>query len=732
MNATTITRSRWGNWNPLLILAFLFFSCAACAQTVFTDGVSSVSPNSAPQGDTNLLVTFDLAATTPPTPPGDVNPSSAAIGTLQGSSLSRSGWQVTARFNIPSNETEGLKIVQVVFPAPPEIGGTIILQKADAFTVLASSEGESEGEGASEGQREGMTSEGSQEEGESEGTSEGEISGYPIVDTGQPECFNDTSVVACPSPGEAFYGQDSQHAGNSPSFTLSEDGLTVHDNLTGLTWQQSTNTDGDSDIDADDKFTWSAAQNYPTTLNSQNFGGYHDWRLPTIKELYSLIDFSGTDPSGYEGSDTSGLIPFIDTNYFAFAYGDTAAGERIIDSQYASSTLYVSTAREQLLFGVNFADGRIKGYGLTIMGSDKTFFVICVRGNANYGKNDFVNNGDGTISDRATELMWTQADSGTGKNWQEALAWVAMQNAAGYLGHTDWRLPNTKELQSIVDYTRSPDTTSSAAISTLFNVTAITNEAGQADYPCYWSSTTHENWTSSPGNAAAYVAFGRAMGYMNSTWVDVHGAGAQRSDPKAGDPADYPTGRGPQGDAIRIYNYVRLVRDMDHGEGEGEGVVEGQPEGAGEGTEEGQSEGVQEGEGLIEGSAEGQNEGLSEGEGVQEGAPSEGTPEEGEGYTGSMHSADENGDGRISLSELLRVIQFYNSGGLHCQADTEDGFAPETGDTNCSPHNSDYTPQDWRISLSELLRLIQFYNSNGYHCQQGTEDGFAPDAGSGC
>jgi hypothetical protein len=43
--------------------------------------------------------------------------------------------------------------------------------------------------------------------------------------------------------------------------------------------------------------------------------------------------------------------------------------------------------------------------------------------------------------------------------------------------------------------------------------------------------------------------------------IDVHGAGAQRSDPKAGDPAQYPYGRGPQGDDIRIYNYVRCVRD---------------------------------------------------------------------------------------------------------------------------------------------------------------------------
>jgi len=43
-------------------------------------------------------------------------------------------------------------------------------------------------------------------------------------------------------------------------------------------------------------------------------------------------------------------------------------------------------------------------------------------------------------------------------------------------------------------------------------------------------------------------------------YVDVHGAGAQRSDPKSGDPAMFPHGRGPQGDVICIFNYVRLVR----------------------------------------------------------------------------------------------------------------------------------------------------------------------------
>ena len=91
------------------------------------------------------------------------------------------------------------------------------------------------------------------------------------------------------------------------------------------------------------------------------------------------------------------------------------------------------------------------------------------------------------------------------------------------------------------------------------------------------------------------------------------------------------------------------------------------------------------------------------------------------------HSADHNPpDFHISLSELLRVIQLYNSGSFHCAPDTEDGYAPGSKDRACTPHNSDYAPQDWHISLNGLLRLIQLYNSDGYHAEAGTEDGFAP------
>jgi hypothetical protein len=161
-------------------------------------------------------------------------------------------------------------------------------------------------------------------------------------------------------------------------------------------------------------------------------------------------------------------------------------------------------------------------------------------------------------------------------------------------------------------------------------------------------------------------------------------------------------------------------------EGDPEGVIEGQPEGVIEGQPEGTIEGEPEGvvEGEPEGLVEGQPEGVEEGEGVTEG--------QGEGAEPGSHTADQNGDGVINLTELLRVIQFFNIRGFHCVTPpetSEDGFLPGAGeDQTCAPHASDYAPQDWQINLTELLRLIQFFNVRDYHdCPGlGTEDGFCP------
>ncbi|MBN2186606.1 MAG: DUF1566 domain-containing protein [Dehalococcoidia bacterium] len=157
-----------------------------------------------------------------------------------------------------------------------------------------------------------------------------------------------------------------------------------------------------------------------------------------------------------------------------------------------------------------------------------------------------MDNGDGTITDNATGLMWSKVDSSKEMDWEGALVCVQQKNKKNYLGYNDWRLPNAKELQSIVDYTRSPQTTNSAAIAPVFTVTSIIDERGQKNYPFYWTSTTHVT-AAGGGQNAAYIAFGKAPGYMRNSWIDVHGAGAQRSDPKSSDSGHYPDDRGSQG-----------------------------------------------------------------------------------------------------------------------------------------------------------------------------------------
>lgn len=383
-----------------------------------------------------------------------------------------------------------------------------------------------------------------------------------IVGTGQTNAYGTTSIITQPTSGQSFFGQNANYPGNTPLYTDNGDG-TITDEVSGLMWEKTTDRTGDGAINYYDKLTQTEALEGAALCNT---GGYSDWRLPTIKELYSLIMYYGAEPNPTATSQGS-AVPFINTNYFTFGFGDlnasdhgAASDERLIDAQYATSSIYVSTTMggNATMFGVNFADGRIKGYPAN---NTKKYYVLYCRGNEAYGTNNFTDNGNGTVTDASSGLMWMQNDSETPMLWEEALSYA--ENFS-YAGFSDWRLPDVKELQSIVDYTRSPETTNSAAINSVFNCTQITNEAGETDYAYYMSSTTFCSQTPANGTDACYVSFGRAMGYMLNSggWIDVHGAGAQRSDPKTGDPADFPTGFGPQGDAIRIYNYVRLVRNI--------------------------------------------------------------------------------------------------------------------------------------------------------------------------
>ncbi len=407
---------------------------------------------------------------------------------------------------------------------------------------------------------------------------------FTVVDTKQAACYHARTGSRIPC---ADTGQDGEHNGNLPSYTSCNTNTVVVDNVTALMWQSTTDTDGVSGLGNDDKMTQSEAVSYCSALS---YGTYSDWRLPSTKELYSIYLFNGVDISGVSGAssngvavDTSAYQPFIANDYFDVGYGDTSAGERAIDGQYATSTLNVSQVMSGIsnelsnaYFGVNFVDGHVKSYetDVTVI-NDANYYVRCVRGNPDYGKNDFVaNNDEVTVTDNATDLMWEKGDH-TSSNFADAIAVCEATTTSSW---TDWRLPNIKEMQSIVDYTRSPDATNSPAIDTdYFTSSSFINEAGDTDWGAYWTSSALLNFAGE-GDKGAYITFGRGMGNINEI-TDVHGAGAQRSDYKtvqgrdsdnvttitADDTATFGTTayiKGPQGDIIRVENnYVRCVRD---------------------------------------------------------------------------------------------------------------------------------------------------------------------------
>lgn len=346
---------------------------------------------------------------------------------------------------------------------------------------------------------------------------------YTLVDTMQDSCFDVAgNEITCPAEDEDLFGQDAQHPRIATSYSDNGDG-TIRDNITGLLWQKTPEFD---------RKQYADALEYCSTLE---LGGLSNWRVPSIKELYSLADFRGELLKPEEGGPT----PYLDTTVFDFEYPD---GGMIFAGQYWSSTLYIKgpvmNGLNQGAFGFNFADGHIKSYGTGLdfyTGAAATSsglstgpadgqapgnFVRCVSGDEGlYGVNDFVDNDDGTITDNATGRMWQHADDGYRREWPEALAYCESLELGG---HDDWYLPNSKELQSIVDYSR----TGFPAINETFF--SITEDSETLDF---WSSTTFGDWK----NYANVLAFGKALSKSGdqTEYTDWHGAGAQRSSIKS-------------------------------------------------------------------------------------------------------------------------------------------------------------------------------------------------------
>lgn len=380
-----------------------------------------------------------------------------------------------------------------------------------------------------QGQQEQVSGQSGQRRQQVEPYSEAIILKNRLTDTGQERCYDNTQEIACPSEGETFYGQDAQYQ-NQPFSYQDNDGGTVTDLNTGLMWQQAHNAERLSYYQAKE------------ACEKLKLGGYSDWRLPAITELFSITDFRGSQANKPHRASQEPRF-YLDAEVFDLAYPDESvlAGDRFgshkveMMGQTWSGTIYTGQhwgRKIEAAFFFNFFDGHIKQAPT----HETELFYRCVRGEE-YGEPDFQDHGDGTITDQATGLIWQQADDGKTRNWEEALAYCENLTLAG--SH-DWRLPNVKELQSLVDYSRHDPALD----------TGVFTQADPDGW--FWSSTTHGDNI----NMAAYVCFGKGTSVEG---VDVHGAGAQRADPKSGDPSDY-TSIGAQADEVRIFNYVRCVR----------------------------------------------------------------------------------------------------------------------------------------------------------------------------
>ncbi len=230
------------------------------------------------------------------------------------------------------------------------------------------------------------------------------------------------------------------------SYTRDDAKEVVVDNTTGLVWQ-------DDEEAKTVRKTWEDAKDYCQALT---LGGYSDWRLPTVRELRSIVDRGRFSPN-----------PTINPTF-----------QNVMSNNgdYWSSTT-ISFNTEDDAWNVNFSSG-----GDLWHPKSGAYYIRCVRSdNQDEYKKFTRDDTNEVVIDNINRLMW-QDDAVAktmSKNWQEAIEYCENLTLAGY---SDWRLPNINELESIVDYDRY-----NPSIEQTFQ--NVTNQR-------YWSSTTPDTGTS--------------------------------------------------------------------------------------------------------------------------------------------------------------------------------------------------------------------------------------------
>lgn len=251
-----------------------------------------------------------------------------------------------------------------------------------------------------------------------------------LPDTGQKNSYTNT------------FGEDNDYSINLPYYFDNKNG-TITDTITGLMWQQ---TDGG-------EMTFENAIIYCDTLS---LGGYNNWRLPNAHEGFSILNLQNNNPA-------------LDILYFT----KTAA------QYWWTSDKQVNDVNKIWCTNAGGGIGNHPKTETISAGGTKYFNVRAVRNvtTPTVIPNHFTDNGNGTITDYLTNLVWQKEPNTNAVSWENALLYA---NNLILENDSDWRIPNIKELQSLND---------EGFVSPSVNTNIFSNMGVKK----YWSSTTQQN-----------------------------------------------------------------------------------------------------------------------------------------------------------------------------------------------------------------------------------------------
>ena len=243
-----------------------------------------------------------------------------------------------------------------------------------------------------------------------------------LLETDQIHCYDeDGQPIACEGTG-----QDASHAKSNllhPERRFQVDDHTVKDELNGAVWSRNANP-------AEFPLTWNEALAYAAKMCARNAHGYNVWRLPTRNLLFSLVSHQHVNPA------LPASHPF--ENIFTGYYWTEDSCFRLPDQAW-----YVHLGGGRVHRGMKHGS-----YMVWPVSLDNLKATAPVRNQ----KNRFIA-GDTSVNDVRTGLIWSKDANPAGRplSWQEALSMVQTYNRRKLGGRHDWRLPNIRELESLVD-----------------------------------------------------------------------------------------------------------------------------------------------------------------------------------------------------------------------------------------------------------------------------------------